>query len=308
MKYKKYHYKQRLGKNGFTLIETVITLAIMATLTVMTARTIQQALKSKVKIQEQIDNVTQVRDALKLLEKDVQLAFHAYDLEKETAILLMKEKKKQPKPGGPGGGPPPVPVAIEDEIPNPDEIAASDPNQAKTNPYLNEEHRMPPTTSFVGKEGEMSFVTSNSVRFTKDSPQSDVGTVGYSVDSCKHKADKEKFESGKCLFRRFSPLTGKDVTRGGRKMQLLENVEKFELKYYSAKKKDWIETWNSEKNGDDATKFRYPEAVEITLAIKIYPKEKEGKAKTLETQIVVPVHFPNNPESPSNDKKTTKTI
>jgi prepilin-type N-terminal cleavage/methylation domain-containing protein len=303
-------------KNGFTLIETVITLAIMATLTVMTARTIQQALKSKVKIQEQIDNVTQVRDSLKLMEKDVQLAFHAYDLEKETAILLMKEKKKSgpPPPGVPPGAPPippgplaPPPSPESAEV-TPEELANTTQGQGGApNPYLKEENRTPPTTEFIGKESEMHFVTANTVRFSKDSPQSDVGEIGYLLDSCKHKADKEKFESGKCLFRRFSPLTDKDVTRGGRRMQLLENVEKFELKYYSSKKKDWVDTWSSEKTADDSTKFRYPEAVQITLAVKIITKATAGKPKTLETQIVVPIHFPNNPESPKNDKKTTGT-
>jgi prepilin-type N-terminal cleavage/methylation domain-containing protein len=289
-------------KKGFTLIETVITLAIMSTLTVMTARTIQQALKSKVKIQEQIDNVSQVRDSLKLIEKDLQLAFHAYDLEKETAVLLMKEKKKATNPGAPQS----TPVPGAPELPTPEEIASSQ-QQSQPNPYLKEENRTPPTTEFIGKETEMHFVTSNTVRFTKDSPQSDLGEVGYFVESCKHKADKEKFESGSCLYRRSSPLTDKDVTRGGRKMQLLENVEKFELKYFSLKKKDWMTTWSSEKTAEDATKFRFPEAVEITLSVKIPPKEKEGKVRNLQTQMVVPIHFPNNPEIANNDKKTTTT-
>jgi prepilin-type N-terminal cleavage/methylation domain-containing protein len=291
--------------NGFTLIETVVTLAIMATLTVMTARTIQQAVKSKAKIQEQIDNVTQVRDSLKLIERDLQLAFHAYDLEKETALLLMKEKKNKTNN--------PVPRATPDpdqmEFPDAEEVIGTDQGQPQKNPYLNEENRMPPTTNFVGKDSEMNFVTTNTVRFTKNSPQSDIGEVGYFVDSCKIKTDKERFESGKCLFRRFSPLPDKDVTRGGRKMQLLENVEKFELKYYSAKKKDWVTEWSSEPKGDDATKYRYPEAVEITLSIKIPPKpeDKNGKPRTIENQTVAPIHFPNNPESPNNDKKTSIT-
>lgn len=285
---------------GFTLIETVITLAILSVLTIMTARTIQQAVKSKAKIQDQIDNVTQVRDSLKLMERDLQLAFHAYDLEKETALLLVKEKKNQNKPS-----PSATPNPEEMVIPDAEEVVGTEPNQQK-NPYLNEENRMPPTTNFIGKDTEMNFVTTNTVRFTKDSPQSDIGEVGYFIDSCKIKTDKERFESGKCLFRRFSPLPDKDVTRGGRKMQLLENVEKFELKYYSAKKKDWVTEWNSEPKGDDATKFRYPEAVEITLSIKVPPKpdEKNGKPRLIENQTVAPIHFTNNPEIKSNDKKT----
>ena len=79
---------------GFTLIETIITLMIMAVLTLMAARTIQQAFRAKTKIQNQIDQVGQVKDTLRLIERDINLAYHYLDLEKDLAEELQKMQKK----------------------------------------------------------------------------------------------------------------------------------------------------------------------------------------------------------------------
>lgn len=288
--------------NGFTLVETLVTLAIMSTLTVMTARTIQQALKSKVKIQDQIDNVTQIRDVVKLMEKDIQLAYHASDLEKELAILLAKAKQPvksvlpNPLINGQQLGQQPGQPPIADETPNiEEEQLPPDTSGKPQNPYLQTEHRIPPNTNFIGKESEMHFVTSNVIRIIKDSPQSDTGEVGYFLDSCKQKTNKDD-DGGKCLYRRFSPIVDKDVTKGGRAQQLMEHVLEFQLKYYSKKAKDWVTEWRSDEKGDANTKGFFPEAVEINITMQIPKKEKSEKERKMSVQLMVPIHFTNNPE------------
>lgn len=90
---------------GFTLIETIITLTILAFLTMMAARTIQQAFRAQVKIQNQIDQVSHVKDTLRLMERDINLAYHYLDLQKDIADELNKMQKKQP--GGNNNFPPP---------------------------------------------------------------------------------------------------------------------------------------------------------------------------------------------------------
>jgi hypothetical protein len=136
----------------------------------------------------------------------------------------------------------------------------------------------------------------------KDSPQANFGEVGYFVDSCKHQIVK-KFNSGKCLFRRFSPLVDKNVEKGGRATQLLSDITDFELRYYSAVKKDWSKSFNSTEKGNTSVSNRYPEAVEITLKQEV-TDEKTGKKKKYSFLVMVPVHFPNNPVD-SSKKKTS---
>jgi hypothetical protein len=44
------------------------------------------------------------------------------------------------------------------------------------------------------------------------------------------------------------------------------------------------------------TRGRFPEAVEVSLSIE---REFDGKPRTYSMQLVVPIHFPNNPSSKS---------
>jgi hypothetical protein len=180
-------------------------------------------------------------------------------------------------------------------------MGTTPPGAPSTNPFLKTENRVSPTTQFFAKESEMHFVTMNSVRLIKDSPQADFGEVSYYVDSCKYKPDKN-FESGKCLFRRTSPLVDKDPTKGGASTQLLSDVTEFTLRYYSLIQKDWRKDWNSkEENGDTNTKNRYPEAIEINLTVEPPPKDpKVEKKKKITLQLVVPIHFPNNKNPNAN--------
>ena len=55
------------SQSGFTMIELMITIAILATLTVLTAQSISQAVKAKIKLQDQMDDVSRMRDAVRLI-------------------------------------------------------------------------------------------------------------------------------------------------------------------------------------------------------------------------------------------------
>ena len=77
------------NSRGFTLIEVMIVLVIMATLSILSSQSIQQAIKNKIKLQTQVEDMSQVRDALKVIERDVNLAFHYTDLETELKDVFM---------------------------------------------------------------------------------------------------------------------------------------------------------------------------------------------------------------------------
>jgi hypothetical protein len=85
-----------------------------------------------------------------------------------------------------------------------------------------------------------------------------------------------------------------DLTKGGQETVLLENVEKFELRYLGpGKEKEWVPQWISTERGDALTKGKFPFAVEIT--IEVQDKSSNSKDKPLRMTIVAAIRNPNNP-------------
>ncbi len=252
--------------SGFTLIEVILAITILSTLTVLTTQALSRALKAKVKIQTEVDDVASLRDSMRMIRADINLAYHHRDFEKEISDLVNK-------PTPPAGiatptAPPPV--------------------------VQRENKRVDPTTDFVGTEDKMNFVTMNNGRTTANSKQADFTEVGYALKDCRNLTDTSK--SSKCLYRRTQLIVDEDVTEGGTEMVLLENISEFKLRYIGEGKQDWVSTWKTNNGGDGATKGRYPELVEVSMAIE---REMDKKKRTYSMQFVIPIHFPNNPPSAS---------
>lgn len=273
---------------GFTMIELMITITILGTLTMLTAQAIQQAVKAKVKLQDQIDDVSRMRDGLRLLERDINLAYHYRDVEKELEQLMKKKNTTgNPNPDGsgtipngggfPGGGPGPIT------------------NDMHEQPEQREVPRRDPETHFVGNNESLNFVTMNNARTVRNTKQADFIEVGYALRDCK--SLREGGGSSKCLWRRSSPYVDLDVTKGGDEVALLENVSEFKLRYMGKGKQDWANDWRTDAQGDAATKGKFPQAVEISLTVE---KKISGKSKKYSMQLIVPIHFPNNPEEGAN--------
>ncbi|WP_413570224.1 type II secretion system protein GspJ [Bdellovibrio sp. HCB117] len=266
------------NNKGFTMIELMITVAILATLTVLTAQSITQAIKAKGKLQDQIDDVSRMRDAMRLVERDINLAYHYRDLEKEMEQILKKKNSTNGNGGGTGGMDPSV-------IPDPNQ----DPNNRREVP------RRDPATHFVGNGESLNLVTMNNARTTRNTAQADFLEVGYSVKDCKNLRNDST--SSKCLWRRSTPYVDLDVTKGGDEVVLLENVSEFKLRYMGKGKQDWVSDWRTDAQGDGATKGKFPQAVEVSLTVE---KKEKGKSKKYSMQAIVPIHFPNNPEEAAN--------
>jgi hypothetical protein len=256
----------------------MITIAILAMMTILSTQSIQQAIKSKVKIQDQIDDVSKMRDALRLIEADVNEAFHYRDVEKEmTDLMSGKPAPGTPgTPGNPGGA----------------FVPPGQPGVAPT-PFV-EAPRVDPVTHFVGSGEALNFVTMNNARMVRNMKQADFLEVGYSKKSCKSVTGEQG--SSECLWRRTTSWVDDDVTKGGDEIVMLENVSEFKLRYIGAGKDDWVSEWRSDQGGDTATKNHYPAAVEVSLTVQ-HKDAKTGKMKKYSMQIVAQVRFPNNEEA-----------
>lgn len=245
-----------MNSRGLTLLEVLITLAILSVLMLFANRSIQSGIASKVKIQEQVDQMGRLRDALRIMEKDINLAFHYRDIETE----LQTEVKKLQKSG------------------------------ANVVPTLKPD-RSDPTTNFIGNGESMVFPSMNSSRMNEGARQADFIKVGYALRSCKKLNDKKG--SGQCLIRSTSTVVEGDLTKvKSEDSVLLENVTEFKLRYIGKGKQDWNSDWDT--NGQDgASKANFPQAVEISITLENGDSEK-GKTKKYSMQIVANVHFLNN--------------
>ncbi|MGZ3816978.1 MAG: type II secretion system protein GspJ [Bdellovibrio sp.] len=261
------------NKRGFTMIELMITITILSTLTVLTAQAINQAMKAKIKLQDQIDDVSRMRDAVRLIERDINLAYHYRDIEKELQDIIKKKNNPTTNPT---------------------------PGQATLQPQQRKEvERQDPETHFVGDGESINFVTMNNARTVRNTHQADFVEVGYSLKDCKNLRDDKG--SSKCIWRRSSPFVDTDVTKGGDEIVLLENVSEFKLRYIGKGKQDWNSDWRTDAQGDAVTKGKFPQAVEVSVTVE---KKNKGKGKKYSMQMVVPIHFPNNPEEGTNAQQS----
>lgn len=266
------------NNRGFTMIELMITITILSTLTVLTAQAITQAIKAKVKLQDQIDDVSRLRDAVRLLERDINLAYHYRDIEKELEQII--KKKNTPN------------QQQQQQQPN----VPTEPDSSNQAP------RQDPETHFVGNGESINFVTFNNARTVRNARQADYVEVGYALKDCKNL--REDKGSSKCLWRRSTPYVDLDVTKGGDEVVLLENVSEFKLRYIGKGKQDWVTDWRTDAQGDGATKGKFPQAVEISITVE---KKEKGKGKKYSMQVIVPIHFPNNPEEGTNAQGNQST-
>lgn len=274
---------------GFTLLEVMIVLVIMSTLTILSSQSIQQAVKNKIKLQTQIDDMSEVRDALKVMERDINLAFHYADLETELIEQIKKKRIANSKNTGitqPGGittsstTTTTVPGTIPPAVYNP-----NDPNDPLNKKAID---RIDPATHFIGQEDRVYFPTMNTSRLSEGAKQADFIKVGYVLQSCKRPGQENASKS--CLIRKTGQIVDGDITKQDEGAILLTDVTEFKLRYIGKGKQDWANDWDTEK-GDGNAKGKFPEAVEISLSVE---KGETEKKKKISMQIVAPIRFPNN--------------
>jgi prepilin-type N-terminal cleavage/methylation domain-containing protein len=249
--------------SGFTLLEVILAITILATMAVISTQALSRALKARTKIQAEVDDVSSLRDSLRMIRADINLAFHHRDFEKEMQDLATKPASSTTT--APGA------------------VASAQQPQRQTKRY-------DPTTEFVGDDSQVNFVTLNSGRLSSAVVQADFVEVGYSLKSCNNLTTNK---ASSCLYRRIQNIVDEDVKSGGNEIVMLENVSEFKLRYIGETKQDWVNEWNSSNTAVDAgTRGRFPDSVEVSLGIE---REFEGKQKSYSMQLVIPIHFPNNP-------------
>ncbi len=249
-----------VSKNGFTLLEILIAVLILAIISTLTAVNISKSLKFKKKIEVQIDDYAGLRDALNIMTHDINTAFHWIDINDEIKKKLIQEAQAAGKP--------------------PPNFSGS--AQRNSDPPIPTEK----LTGFVGGPDSLYFTTLSHSRTTVNAQESDQAKIGYYIKDVRS-AGKER-NNVKALIRRESTVLDDDVTKGGKETVLLEYVQSLKFRYLGGDNKDWVETWKSSGGAlDDRTSNKFPDAVEISLAIA-----RDGRELKLST--LAAIHMTNN--------------
>ena len=272
----------RGSRAGFTLLEVVISMMIMAFLSLFTVQAIQNALKNKTKVQKEIDKNATVRDALRIIERDINMAFNYRDANIELynkaqeARLKAAQNPTSVSGSGTGGTQTTVPTT---------------PQNVDPSKYQKKQEKI--WTQFIGEPESISFTSLSNVRMMEDSKISSQAEIGYRIKSCRRRTTQE--QASKCLWRRVSNYIHEDITKEGEETVLLENVSEFKLRYLGPGKEDeWVDTWITNERGDGTTVNKFPYAVEITLEVK--DPSPEAKDKSLRMTTVASIRNPNNPK------------
>jgi len=282
---------------GFTLIEVIISITILAFISVFTGRMIQQGIKARRKIQTEMDRSSALRATLSLMVQDIHLAFNYRDIHTELYNAAQTERRnkaiegKKPgqgnNPGNPGSG-----------NPNPGNPPGTG-NGGATSTLTPEEEKKYQTkevvivSNFIGERDKLSFTSLNNFRATQNIQQSDQAEIGYEIKNCSRRIG-ENTQTSECLWRRISSYIDDEVKEGGKESVLLENVKSVQFRYLGpGHLEKWAESWKS-KGGEEVMKGNFPTAVEITLTIF---DNNFKPPKELAMTVVAPVFFPNNKET-----------
>ncbi len=252
-----------MKKKGFTLLEVMISLALMGGLSIFIAQSVRGALKSKKKVETFIDSEALIGSIFQIMENDINLAFHYHDLNHELEKALEKELKTE----------------------------GDSPYKANLKPKK--------LTQFVGESEEVHFTSLSNVPTVENTKESRQHEVSYFLKTCKSRS-KTKKES-KCLWRRSSPFIDDRIEEGGFSTVLAEDVKEFELKFLDSEE-EWREEWDSSGKKTNLSLNKFPLAVEIKIGFlspeKLDKKTKKltKKERILSQTIKIPIFFPNNNE------------
>ena len=282
--------------SGFTLLEVVVAMVILSFLSLFTFQSIQSALKAKTRIQSDLDRTSTLRDALRIMERDINLAFNYRDVSIKlyNDMQKMRQQKAKAAAGRPAGGQPGIgttspSTTIDNDPPVNPNAGVGGANPADAEKFKLKTEKI--YTQFLGERNKIDFTTLSNMRMTEDSAISMQAEVGYHLKPCRRRSTQE--QSSQCLWRRISNYLHDDITKEGEETALLENVTAFSLRYLGpGREEEWIDTWLTDDRGDDQTKGKFPYAVEIT--IEVHDPAAVPKTKPLRMTAVASIRNPNN--------------
>lgn len=267
----------KLRNEGFTLIEVLISLAILMVISL----SIYQAITGTYRLRESLttegDFYNSVRLSMGLLERDFSQLY--------SPIVMMPEKEKknvgnpnstQPRgrPDGQSINQPGQPELSGEDLLKNLNLERSD---FWGDPLDNTGIR---PSRFIGTETKISFISSSNIRVYKETPESELTKITYELVPERSDSELPKDWGSKVLLKTASTnVYENDEKRDKMKKTypLLHGVTKIKYRYFDRRTQDWARSWDSDSQD---YKNRYPEMLEIEIEVKGQPRlHFEGKYK-----------------------------
>lgn len=239
---------------GFTLVEVLIAVAVLASLSIIAWTSVNQMFVTQEIITERHERYRMVRMTMNRMATELSMAYMV-----------------GPEHGG--------------EI-IPGEESLYDDDEAFQRLQW---RRDPMQFGMIGQRDRVDFTAFAHVRTLEDEPASHHSQIGYFVQ----RTIDEEGRSVRRLMRRSSPAFDSDLTRGGTVFVMLPEIEDFRLEYWDAGETEfgtareiaqgrWVSDWDT-----TSRRFagRLPTRIRITLTVP--PRGPRDRAETFVTQTTI---------------------
>ncbi len=240
------------------MVEVMVSMAILTSITVMTWAAISSMFASKDMLSARAERYQEVRVSLDRIGDDLSSAYLA----------------------GPAFG--------GDEIPGETLVQSADAEVDKdpTQNLLEE----PLEYGFMARGSEVNFTTFSHLRTQPNEKASRHAEIGYFIRDVR---DEETGDLVKRLMRREDTTPDATIESGGSIFTLLEDIEKFELKYWDAgptrlgtleevAEGRWVDSWDTTRR---ETSGRLPTRIKIRLELPPQPPNTSNEVFVTQVQL-----------------------
>jgi len=247
----------RNNEHGFTLIEVLISLAILAFISLGIYNATTGAFKLRESLSVESDFYNNIRLAMGIVQRDISLIY--------TPVIMLPGPPKN-APSAPGVAPPPLSPTDTIAMKN---LLVTDLGQTTKywEPVIDPSGIRP--SRFTGTDSKLSFISLSHIRIYKNSAESEFAKINYELE---RDEDKSAINGTSVLVKSESPDAFEDdehKDKFGRKFPLLRGIKKMTMRYYRKDKDTWERSWDSDKEDQ---KNLYPDIVEITITAQAADK------------------------------------
>lgn len=251
----------RRRRRGFTLVEVMLALAILGSLTAIVWGTISYSFKSRDRMMTAFDQFQQIRLAVDRMSREFSMAF-----------ITKHGNRRENLPG-------------VDDLDNEDRQSITerlvDGEQASEieEELQGEARDRYIETAFVGKDDEVHFTSLSHVRTQPGELASDQCEISYVVRTARRRDRDGRLRRE--LIRREDSSLDDDVESGGVVYTLIDDVEDVKFEYWEEGDEGdeegggrWVKDWDSRKSDQKA---KLPSRVKITIEVAV--PGTDGKSK-----------------------------
>lgn len=245
---------------GFTIVEVLIAVAILASLTALMWASIANMFSTRDVIEQRASRYHQVRVTMNRMAKEIASTYIA----------------------GPEFG--------AEEIPGQETFGmGADGEQSEEEAMMAAQGQQPIQLGMVGRDDELHFTAFSHVRTMPREKSSEHAEVGYFIRSRRN----EEGEMVDMLMRREDTTADDDLTRGGVIYKMLPEVESIEFEYWDAGQVElgtfeeiaegrWVNQWDTTRREHGG---RLPTRIKIRLTLPPQGANSEPEVFVTETLI-----------------------